>query len=159
MKSWIVILAVCFVLGMSGCAPSEGAQNPEYAFSYQNIQIQIHQEAASVIAALGEPEAYTEEPSCAFEGLDKNYDYGSFCLSTYPDGETDYVYRVWLVGEDVSTEEGIHIGSSRSQVEAAYGAEGRTDSGDYRLTGETMELLILLEEDVVTSIQYVAILL
>lgn len=126
----------------------------EFVFAYNGIEIRMNQPADSVIEALGEPMGYTEQPSCAFEGMDKTYYYGSFYLDTYPDGDKDYVYGYWFADDSVSTEEGIYIGASQAQVEEAYGADAYNGNNAYVITKSACNLTIILEEGVVSSIQY-----
>ena len=116
-------------------------------------------DAAPVLEALGECKSYTEEKSCAFDGLDKNYTYTSFIMTTYPDGDKDRVNSVTLLDDTVSTAAGICIGDSKEKVEEAYGADSfngvnayimKNDSGDAQLT-------VILSSEKVSSIQYVAL--
>ncbi len=128
-----------------------------YTFTYGSTTIAMNDDTASFIAALGEPKSYTEEESCAFEGLSKTYYFGSFYLETYPDGSTDRVYCVWLVDDSVTTEEGIYIGSTQQQVENAYGAQWYNGKNAYIVKTGDCILTIILENNVVNSIQYTAV--
>lgn len=128
-----------------------------YTFTYGGNKIAMNADAAPVIEALGEPKSYTEEESCAFEGLDKTYYYGSFYLQTYPEGDKDYVYCLWLVDDSVETEEGIYIGASQAAVEKAYGAENFNGKNAYVINGDGCTLTVILENGVVNSIQYNAV--
>ena len=110
-----------------------------------------------MIAALGTPDSYSEETSCAFDGLDKTYRYGSIYLQTYPIGEKDYVYSWWFVDDLVENDEGICIGSSKADVEAAYGAESYNGTNAFEVTKGSGKLTIILENDVVSSVQYVIV--
>ena len=112
---------------------------------------------ADFLAQLGEPKSYTEETSCAFEGLDKTYFFGNFYLQTYPQGEEDFVYCAWLIDDSLTTDEGIYIGATQAEAEAAYGAEGYNGSNAYLLTAGDAKLTIILTDGVVSSIQYDAI--
>lgn len=168
-----LILALTMVLALAACggetsaettAPVSGGElspvTPDpnaWKYSVRGIDVQMHASAAPVLEALGEPVSYTEEASCAFTGLDKTYYYGGFYLQTYPLGEEDYIYSLWLVDDSSSTPEGIYIGSSKADVEAAYGTEGFNGSNAYILTSTTATLTIILDGDTVTSIQYDAV--
>lgn len=128
-----------------------------FGYNVRGVDIEMHAPAAPILEALGEPVSYTEEASCAFTGLDKTYYYGGFYLQTYPIGEDDYVYSVWLVDDSSSTPEGIYIGASQAEVETAYGAAGFNGSNAYIYTSSTATLTILVDGGVVTSIQYDAV--
>lgn len=149
----MVVLAV--LLGLTGCGDS-GSRIREEGFSVTcgGVQISPGAEAAPVIDALGEPKSYTEVPSCAFEGVEKTYYYGSFYLSTCSVDGRDYVYCVWFADDGVTTEDGIRIGSSRSEVEELCG-EGCFHGGSActRTLGNS-RLTILLSDGLVCSVQY-----
>ena len=170
-KIFALILALAMVLSMVACS---GESAPEttapaaantpttpdansWKYSVQGVEIMMHAPAASILEALGEPVSYTEEASCAFSGLDKTYYYGGFYLQTYPMGDEDFVFSLWLVDDSSTTPEGIYIGASQAEVEAAYGTEGFNGSNAYILKGTTSTLTIILDGGVVTSIQYDAV--
>lgn len=173
MKKLIALmLALLMVFALAACGspeagnndskPDNGTQSTEpagttYSFTYGQTKMTMHQDAAPILAALGEPKSYTEEESCAFNGLDKTYYYGSFYLQTYPMGEADKVYCIWLVDDSVSTEEGIYIGSTQQQVSKAYGDENYNGSNAYVMKTDNCILTIILDNGVVNSIQYIAV--
>ncbi len=171
-KIFALILALTMALSMAACggSPAEttapisgGAMAPvtpdanSWKYTVQGVDILMHAEAAPILEALGEPVSYTEEASCAFTGLDKTYYYGGFYLQTYPLGDADYIYSAWLVDDSSTTPEGIYIGASQADVEAAYGADGFNGDNAYILTGTTSTLTIILDGGVVSSIQYDAV--
>ena len=129
-----------------------------WKYTVNGTDILMHAPAAPVLEALGEPVSYTEEASCAFSGLDKTYYYGGFYLQTYPMGDEDYVFSLWLVDDSSTTPEGIYIGATQAEVESAYGAEGFNGSNAYILKGTTSTLTIILEDGKVSSIQYDAVI-
>ena len=174
-KIFALILALTMVLSLAACggetAPettAPGAENntantpaqPDpnsWKYSVQGVDIMMHAPAAPVLDALGEPVSYTEEASCAFTGLDKTYYYGGFYLQTYPMGEEDFIYAVWLVDDSSTTPEGIYIGATQAEVEDAYGTDGFNGTNAYVMTGTTSILTIIMEGGTVSSIQYDAI--
>ncbi len=159
------LLAVAMMLCFAACQPTEtpddsGNKEPaqdSFSFTYKGTKIALHAPAADVIAALGEPDSYSEETSCAFDGLDKTYRYGSIYLQTYPIGEKDYVYSWWFVDDLAENDEGICIGSSKADVEAAYGAENYNGTNAFQIKKGSGMLTIILENDVVSSVQYVIV--
>lgn len=171
-KIFALILALTMVFALAACggetapettAPAVGDATPvtpdasSWKYTVQGVDIQMHADAAPVLEALGEPVSYTEEASCAFTGLDKTYNYGGFFLNTYPIGDKDYIYGVCLMDDSSTTPEGIYIGATQAEVEAAYGTEGFNGSNAYVLTGTTSTLTIILTDGVVSSIQYDAV--
>ena len=167
-KILTILLAFCLLLSLAACggAPVENptpsqevTYTPEqnFSFQYKGATISLHDAAEPIIAKLGEPVKYTESASCAFEGLDKSYYYGSFYLETYPQGDKDFVSGWWFADDSVTTPEGIYIGASQAEVEAAYGTEGFNGTNAYILKGTTSTLTIILDDGVVSSIQYDAV--
>lgn len=159
-----IILSLVFVLSFAACGetPADNGdtnvpKESGYSFTVKGVKVEMNVDAADVISALGDAKSYTEEASCAFEGLDKTYGYGGYFVSTYPDGDKDYVYSAWFVDDSVTTEEGIYIGSTKAAVEKAYGADCFGDSNTATLTKGKTKLIILLTDDAVSSIQYQAV--
>lgn len=161
-----ILLAVSMLFCFAACQPTENTGNPDsqgntddpaqdsYSFTYNGTKIALHAPAAEIVAALGEPKSYSESTSCAFDGLDKTYDYGSFCLTTYPIGDKDYISGWWFVDDLVSNDENICIGSSKADVEAAYGTEGFNGINSYTVQKGSGKLLIIMKDDAVSSVQY-----
>lgn len=176
----VLALAVCF----AGCSdspgstePSQGAVQPSegtapastdpvqttpvetnsYMFTYKSTDIAMKADAAPILAALGEPISYTEETSCAFEGLDKTYYFGSFYITTYPDGDTDRIFSLWFADDSITTAEGIYIGASEAQVTAAYGSGGYNGSNAYIMNSPDCKLTVIIQDGVVSSILYDAV--
>ena len=169
-KIFALVLALTLALTMAACGGESAPETTEpntpavlgptqpdagsWKYSVRGVDVMMHAEAAPVIEALGEAVSYTEEASCAFTGLDKTYYYGGFYLQTYPIDDVDYIYSLWLVDDSSSTPEGIYIGASQADVEAAYGADSFNGSNAYILKGTTSTLTIILNEGKVSSIQY-----
>jgi hypothetical protein len=157
-----ILLTLMLVLSMAACGGDETPTQPEtkdnYVFTYKGTAIMMDVEATDIVAALGTPKSYTEETSCAFEGLDKTYYYGSFYLSTYPMDDKDFVYSVWFADDSVATAEGIRIGSTQSQVESAYGTANYNGSNAFIMTKGESKLTIILTDGEVSSVQYEIIL-
>lgn len=154
MKRIRYLLAAIMLLSLVGCGSTDiDPQEKNFSFTYNCTKITLGAEAAPIIDALGEPRSYTEEPSCAFDGMDKTYYYGSFYLSTYPLDGKDYVYCIWFADDSVATNDGIRIGSTQTQVEAVYGTECFNGTNSYTEIQSSTKLTILLEENKVTSIQ------
>lgn len=170
-----LLLALCMAMCVCGCgsdAPQQtgganpGADSPAaaepgtadgFVFSAKGCEIAMKAPAEPIVAALGEPKSYTEEPSCAFDGLDKTYYYGSFYMTTYPEDGKDFIYSLWFADDSVSTAEGVCIGMAQADVEKAYGADSFNGSNAYILTQGETRLTIILTENAVSSILYEAV--
>ena len=161
-KLLIFMLSACLLFSMAACSGGEtqatggvsydAAEN--FTFAHKGTEITLHAPAAAIVSALGEPVKYTESTSCAFEGLDKSYYYGSFYLETYPKGEEDFVYGWWFADDSVSTPEGIYIGAAQTEVEKAYGADSFNGTNTYVVKKQAGTLTVIITDGVVSSIQY-----
>lgn len=136
-------------------APQQAAEG--FVLSVKGCEITMKAPAEPIIAALGEPQSCTEEPSCAFDGMDKTYYYGSFYMTTYPMDGKDYVYRLWFADDGVSTPEGISIGSTQAEVEQAYGSDNFDGAKSYVMTEGESRMTIIVNDGVVSSVQYEAL--
>lgn len=144
-------------------APTEAAAPQETAapessfpvFVYKGIQIPMDVPAQPILDQLGAPKSATEEASCAFDGMDKTYFYGSFYIQTYPAQDGERIQSLWIVDDAVTTPEGVYIGMGKEDVKAAYGAENFTENGACVIADGNISLTILFENDAVNSIQYI----
>ncbi|MCL2254261.1 MAG: hypothetical protein FWC09_07430 [Lachnospiraceae bacterium] len=130
-----------------------------YAFSHKGETLAVDADFAPVLSSLGEPRSYFEAESCAFEGLDKIYTYSGFEVNTYPQPNGDFIAAIILKDDTVKTAEGITIGSSRREMESAYGAGSVNDSGQIVYHKDGMKLCFILSGDDVISIEYLSTML
>jgi hypothetical protein len=137
-------------------ASSQGVQKDGYMFASKDVTIPMNVDAAPIIEKLGDPIEKLEAPSCAFQGMDKIYNYGSFELDTYPNDGADYVSSVDFKDDTVSTPEGICIGSTLADVEAAYGKDYTEESGLYTYIKGDSKLTFIIKDDAVEAITYLA---
>ncbi len=162
-KILIFALVACMLFCFAGCQFGNGGETKPagnqtaeqiFSFTHKGVEMKLADPAEPIIKALGEPMKYTESASCAFDGLDKSYYYGSFYLETYPQGDKDFVYGWWFADDSVSTPEGIYIGSAQADVEKAYGAENFNGTNAFAVKKGNGTLTIILDKGLVTSIQY-----
>lgn len=136
----------------TGQAPSSSGASG-FVFTYKGVEIYAGEDA-SVIEELGEPKDYSESMSCAFEGMDKQYFYGSFYITTGTLKGHEFIANYWFVDDTVETDEGLCIGDSQDKVEQIYGADGFNGSNAYIYDKDDCELTIIIEGGTVSSIQY-----
>lgn len=134
-------------------APTE-AVAAEYFFEYEGTKIQVGQEAAPVMSALGKENFFFEAESCAFEGKDRIYTYNGFELYTYNSGDTEYIFSILFIDDSRKTPEGIGLGSSFADVTAAYGENYEKNFEQYSYINGATRLSFLFEEDEVVSVEY-----
>ena len=86
------------------------------------------------------------------DGYDRAYDYGDYIVYTFADRAKtgDYVQEIDLVTDAYSTNAGIHVGSTREEVEAAYGVSDNDQYG----SSEGGYFAFLYDGDVVSLIMY-----
>lgn len=146
-----MMLCVCAFTSCNGDQPEQVT----YGAVVNGVAIEIDAEAAAILASLGEWKTYDASPTCAFEGEDKIYGYGSFEIRTYTLGGKDYIHSVYLLDDSQQTKKGITIGSKESAVTGSYGKPSKTTDGALIYDGEGMTLSFLLRDGTVTNIQYV----
>ena len=173
MKKFIaIILALVLVLGLAACGggggstpannssgsnttPSGNDKNnaEDYYFQKGDLKIHMKDPAAPILEKLGQAKSSYEAPSCAFDGMDVIYSYPGFDLMTFVNNGEGIISGVVLRDDTVETIEGICIGSDKAAVEKAY---GKFEDGvnNLKLTKGGCELLIILTDGAVSSIQY-----
>jgi len=142
--------------GSSETNSQSGEQNnaEDYYFQTGDVKIHMQDPSAPLLEKLGEAKSSYEAPSCAFDGTDVIYSYPGFDLLTFVDKGDGIVSGVVLRDDTVETIEGIFIGSDKAAVESAYGklADG---ASNLRVTKGSCELIIILTDGSVSSIQYI----
>ncbi len=125
-----------------------------YLFKYNGVTVGIDMEAAPIIEALGEADSYYEAPSCAFEGMDKMYTYGSFEVDTYEQNGKDYISSVVFKDDMIATPEGVSLFMKKEDVTKAYGDTYTEEHGMLIYEKDGMKLKFLIEDDEVKLIEY-----
>lgn len=105
-------------------------------------------------AVLPKADSVYEVPSCAIEGTDNLYNYGTFELTAFDDGEKELIYSILLTDPNITTTEGLALGDDVQKMVSLYG-EGYTQQGNaYVYTGDAELLYIITQNDKVASIEY-----
>ncbi len=157
-KILIVLLVLVMTAALFACADAtaDGGDNDGKAlnFKYNDVIMAPGDNFEEISVKLGEPTSYYEAASCAFDGKDKIYTYGSLQISVSPMDGVDIIYMITLLDDSLSTPEGIYVGVEKSAVLSAYG-EGGVDKGSSLVynSGKT-DLVFLIRDDCVTSVQY-----
>lgn len=138
----------------TGSTEAAVAEYKGYALIYNGVAIEIDADAAPIVEQLGEPDSYFEAPSCAFEGIDKIYAYGSIELDTYPMEQKDYVSTIVFKDDIITTTEGIGIGDTVEKMESVYGTSWTDADGMAVYEKDGMKLCFILEGDHILSVEY-----
>ena len=132
---------------------SSTAAESGYVFIDQNVIIAPDVLMAEIVEALGDAQSYYEAASCAFDGLDKIYGYGSYEIDTYPDEDGDRINVIILKDDLVSTVEGVIIGDPIEKVIETYGP-CEAENGELVYPKGGMKLTFIVRDGIVASIEY-----
>jgi hypothetical protein len=162
-KKMAALLALVMVLSLVLCScgggggSNNGGNNTgslDYYFEVKGVKVEMKADAEAVLKALGSYKSSYEAPSCAFDGMDKIYSYGGYDILTYTADGKDFISGVVLRDDTVETPEGIAIGSKLEDVKKKYNA--KEEGSSINVYSENCRLLIIFDNGVVTSIQYIA---
>ncbi|MBR5529839.1 MAG: hypothetical protein IKU57_05135 [Oscillospiraceae bacterium] len=92
-----------------------------------------------------------EVESCANQGTDILYNYNTFELTAYNGKE---IYSIYLIDPNTPTTEGLYVGDTRVDVEKLYGTDYVEEDGEVIFTKGATQLRLIMEDDVVSSIEY-----
>ncbi|MBQ1891635.1 MAG: hypothetical protein II164_04765 [Firmicutes bacterium] len=162
-KKMAALLALVMVLSLVLCSCGGGGGNNnggnntgslDYYFEVKGVKVEMKADAEAVLKALGSYKSSYEAPSCAFDGMDKIYSYGGYDILTYTADGKDFISGVVLRDDTVETPEGIAIGSKLEDVKKKYNA--KEEGSSINVYSENCRLLIIFDNGVVSSIQYIA---
>ncbi len=128
----IFALLTCLVLTLSFAVACDGGEETDapdggdkvalYAIDYNGTVVEIGKKADKVIGKLGEPISSEPAGNCGGKGETTIYEFPSFTVVVvdYTDGDS-VIDKIELRNDGAETTKGIYIGSSESDVTAAYG--------------------------------------
>ena len=138
----------------SSTTSSETASAAGYVFSYNGTAMPVDSDVAPILEKLGEPKKEFTSPSCAGQGDGHLYTYDDFEIQTYPEGDKDLVLYVSLRTDNVATQEGIDLSSSKEDIIAAYGEPAEEGTGSMKYEKEGVSLVFIFDGDSLISIEY-----
>lgn len=154
----VLAVLICLLTACGGAdndrndTTTTGTQNKVDGFALTVAGVEIV--PGMILPAMPQADSVYEAASCAIEGLDKTYTYGSIVISTQDDGKTERVTGLTIMDDGAATGEGVTIGDSVERVKAVYGEPASQSENVWRyLRGKTV-LRILFREGMVTSIVY-----
>ncbi len=109
-------------------------------------------------SALPEPDSTFQVPSCAIDGSDNVYNYGTFELTAYDDGSGETIYSILFIDPNLTTPEGLALGDNVEKMISLYGEDFQQEGTGYTYTSGDTQLCIIAQDDVVNSIEYLLIL-
>lgn len=146
--------------GVQGTAQPGGnstdgkTQSSGYLFQTNGVSVGVDMNFADL--KLGEAKSTYEAPSCAGQGTAYVYDFGSFEIETYPEGNKNLIAYIILKDDTVATAEGIDLASTKADIIKAYGKDYK--ESDNRMTYEKggMKLNFIFKGEDLASIEYVS---
>ena len=162
MKTYLKILSLILSLMMLCTLIACGAEKveetqetqrvPEWSLNVNGKELYVGMDMPK---DLGEPTAYFEAASCAIQGLDKDYTYGSILVKTEDDGKKERIVGLTILDDGAATNMGVTIGSTRDDVVGAHGTpSNESETALTYAAGEGVIAKFLLRDGTVTSITY-----
>ena len=131
----LTALLLCALLGSCG---KKTISEVDLTLTVGGTAVRPDTSVSALLDAFGTDYTYSEAVSCVYTGMDKTYAYSDRILYTYPDGDADRLLELYCTA-DVQTAQGVGIGASRKDVEAAYGME-------YTQAGNTMTYALAAQD-------------
>lgn len=156
MRKLIILIISLFILtACNNTSQSLKNEITEYYPTYNNIDLKPGTFFNNVFVTLGEYNDIRIEPSSKDESDANIYSYDDFEIETYFEGTTEKIYLVRITSSELSTNEGIKIGDTKSQMLSTYGDE-YTNVEDtifiYKLSNTNLSFTI--ENDIIIGIIY-----
>lgn len=148
----VAILSIMGIIMLSGCGKNDSGKLS--SVKIYDAEIACHVDMDKVLDAFSDLEyEYSESISCAYNGMDKIYDFSDdgFIIYTYPVEDKDFVLEVAISSEKITQRDGkVYVGMSKDDVIALFGS-------DYSVEGDTItysvsedqSMYFLLSDDVV----------
>lgn len=130
-------------------------EESDLIFTANGTDIKLDQDINSVRDGIGEPINIVSAPSCFYEGDDKSFIYECFTITTYPDGNEDYIVSIEITSDSISTPKGAKIGMTLDEVTEIYGSGYIFVNNQYRYQIDNKFLYFYIENGYVSTIGYV----
>lgn len=124
------------------------------AFCFNWEGVDIIPGAAFDATLLPEAASVYEVPSCALVGTDNVYNYELFEVTAFDEGNGEFVYSIYFIDPNLMTSEGLALGDGLDKVVELYGESYEDMDGELVYTASNTQLRLILENDVVVSIEY-----
>lgn len=132
----------------------ETVVNTDGPFTFVYEGVNLTPGTAFDASVLPEADSIYEVPSCALEGTDNVYNYGSFELTAFDEGYGEDIYSIYFIDPNLTTPEGLALGDDVAKVVELYGEDYVQDGNAYVYTRESTILSVIAQDGVVTSIEY-----
>lgn len=149
-----VLVASLLLTGCDANDTEPDGDDSSYSFFYNGVSIAPGGSFDAIKSELGAYTSCFEAASCAFDGNDQIYTYGSVQINVSPLAGVNTIYMVTLLDDSLATPEGVRVGSARDEVVAAYGDSGIDRGTSLVYVAGMTELVFILRDGCVTSVQY-----
>ena len=148
----LLLLALCFVACDKGSASGLAFKTAD------GVTVTIGTDAEPILAQLGDAVSVNSSESCGgFAGKDYVYTFKGFRVSTTPAEKYQMICKVEVIDDSVKTPEGLYIGMSRTDAEAAMSAfTSESVGGNLVYASGSTKLQVVFRDDCVSGIIYVA---
>lgn len=109
--------------------PEGSVSESDYAVIIKGVTIPLGGDMRDYVGLLGEPDDYGAAKSCTDAGDDKVYTYGGAVIYTYITNGADIISLIEITGSETLSA-GIHVGSTKEEVIAAYGSAYTEDGNE-----------------------------
>ena len=130
----------------------EAVTGEPFAFTWNNVK--LIPGAAFDASKLPEATSTYEVPSCALEGTDNVYNYDTFEVTAYNEGKGEYIYSIYLIDPNLTTPEGLALGDDLAKAVSLYGDNYTQEDTAYIYESAKTQLVLLLQDDAIVSIEY-----
>ena len=159
-KFYAFIMVILLLATLSACGEAASkTENSEpttkvegFAYTFSDVKLFVGDVFNP--EALPEAESVYQVPSCAIEGTDNVYNYGTFELTAFNDGEKETIYSIYFVDANTPTDEGLYLGDSIAQMESIYGTEYQQNGSEIVYTKGNSKLIFIVQSDFIISIEF-----
>ena len=132
----------------------KGQKGDKFYITYNGVKIVLGEEVAPVVKAIGKEYIYTENPSCAYVGIDYTYDYDSIIIYAQTKDGKEFINTVEIRDDKVDCY-GIKVGQTLNDAKAVLGTPvSEAEFGIIYDKNETELQFITEGSDKIVSILY-----
>lgn len=146
--SIVVLMIVTSVFMLSSCG---GKIEKLSSLNIEGQKIECHMNMKDVLDSFKDFEfEYSESISCAYNGLDKIYDYtdSGFCVYTYPVEGEDFILEVVVSSPEIKQLDGkVYVGMTMDDVVALFGEDYSKEGDIISYTVKDKQTMYFLVED------------
>lgn len=121
----LCVVSLMGVLLLSSCGADKSGKLT--SLKIYDAELACHLDMDKVLDAFSDHEyEYFESISCAYNGMDKTYDYvdDGFCITTYPVDNKDFILEIMITSDKITQNDGkVYVGMSKDEVIALFGSD------------------------------------